>query len=70
MISRIRGLLDVRLAGIALAVEDLEKSIAWWEEVLEFELVSRSRVEAVGEPGIEGHQRSVGHSGAGVSRRG
>ena len=48
MISRIRGLLDVRLAGIALAVEDLEKSIAWWEEVLEFELVSRSRVEAVG----------------------
>ena len=47
MMPRIRDELDLRIVGFALAVEDLGRAIAWWRDVLGFDLISRARVDAV-----------------------
>lgn len=47
MMPRIRDELDLRIVGFALAVEDLGRAIAWWRDVLGFDLISRARVNAV-----------------------
>lgn len=37
----------LNILGFALAVGDLDRATSWWERVLGFETISRTRVEAV-----------------------
>jgi catechol 2,3-dioxygenase-like lactoylglutathione lyase family enzyme len=37
-----------RLLSIAITVEDLDRAVRWWERVFGFEVVARTRFEAVG----------------------
>jgi catechol 2,3-dioxygenase-like lactoylglutathione lyase family enzyme len=38
---------DLNILGLAISVGNLDRAVAWWQRVFGFEVVSRTRVEAV-----------------------